>query len=117
MKAAEDGDLSTIKGWVGKYLNALAFILKHPAKAFGTAMFFIVGAYTVYAFLGKGVEFFPSVEPEFLQVQVQARGDLSIFERDQIVRQVESHVLDVDEIIVDYPLTSYVVVQKILMLI
>ncbi|MDT0582067.1 efflux RND transporter permease subunit [Brumicola blandensis] len=98
MKAAEDGDLSSIKGWVGKYLNALAFILKHPAKAFGTAMFFIVGAYTVYAFLGKGVEFFPSVEPEFLQVQVQARGDLSIFERDQIVRQVESHVLDVDEI-------------------
>jgi multidrug efflux pump len=98
MKAAEDGDLSSIKGWVGKYLNALAFILKHPAKAFGTAMFFIVGAYTVYAFLGKGVEFFPSVEPEFLQVQVQARGDLSIFERDQIVRQVESHVLDADEI-------------------
>ena len=98
MKAAEDGDLSSIKGWVGKYLNALSFMLKHPAKAFGSAMVFIVGAYTVYAFLGKGVEFFPSVEPEFLQVQVQARGDLSIFERDQLVRQVENQVLDVDEI-------------------
>ncbi|MBF7073467.1 efflux RND transporter permease subunit [Glaciecola sp. MH2013] len=98
MLAAENGDLDSIDGWVGKYLVSLRFILRHPAKAFGLAMFCIVGAYTSYAFLGKGVEFFPSVEPEFLQVQVQARGDLSIFERDQLVRKVEDSLLGFDEI-------------------
>merc|ERR1711964_12221 len=40
----------------------------------------------------------PSVEPESAQVQVRARGDLSVWERDAIVREVESRLQNMPEV-------------------
>ena len=61
-----------------------------------------IGSFVLYGFLGKGVEFFPDIEPEVLMVQVQARGDLSIFEKDKIVRDVEQRLIGRDEIVSVY---------------
>jgi multidrug efflux pump subunit AcrB len=58
----------------------------------------LVGSYGAYFQLGKGVEFFPYVEPELALVHIHARGDLSIRERDAIVRQVELSSRDTDRI-------------------
>lgn len=98
IKAAESGDLDSIGGWVGRYLRALSTLLRHPAKSFAVAMLCLLAGYGAYIMFGRGVDFFPAIEPDFLQVQVQARGDLSIFERDQLVREVESRLLDIAEI-------------------
>lgn len=98
IKAAESGDLHSIGGWVGRYLRTLSILLRHPGKSLGLAVLCLVGAYGSYIAFGRGVEFFPSVEPDFLQIQVQARGDLSVFERDQLVRQVENRLLDIAEL-------------------
>jgi multidrug efflux pump len=35
-----------------------------------------------YGKFGRGVEFFPEVEPDFAQVIVHARGNLSLAEKD-----------------------------------
>lgn len=94
IKAAEDGNLDEITGWVGQYLKVLSKVLNHPGKTALSALAALVIAYASYIIFGKGLEFFPSVEPEFLQVQVQARGDLSIYERDKLVAQVESDLLE-----------------------
>ncbi len=91
--AAESGDLATIEGWVGRYLKILNGLLSHPGKSVACAVLALMVAYTAYFMQGKGVEFFPEIEPEFLQVQVQARGDLSITERDALVAQVEQVLL------------------------
>jgi multidrug efflux pump len=53
--------------------------------------------YAGYGAFGKGVEFFPDVEPQNAMIQIRARGDLSILERDQLVREVESRILDMSE--------------------
>lgn len=98
IKAAEDGDLSSIDGWSGKYLRTLQRLLLHPGKSLAVAIFCIIACYAAYLSFGRGVEFFPAIEPDFLQVQVQARGDLSIFERDQLVRKVENRLLDIKEL-------------------
>ncbi|MVF14737.1 efflux RND transporter permease subunit [Ketobacter sp. MCCC 1A13808] len=98
IKAAEDGDLDSIGGWVGRYLRTLTFLLRHPGKSLGVAVLCLVAGYSAYIVFGRGIEFFPAEEPDFLQVQVQARGDLSVFERDQLVRQVEKRMLDVPEL-------------------
>ncbi len=98
IKAAEHGDLDSIEGWVGRYLRSLKFILRHPGKSLGVAMLCLIAGYSAYISFGRGIEFFPAIEPDFLQVQVQARGDLSVFERDQLVRQVERRLLDVPEL-------------------
>ena len=45
-----------------------------------------------------GVAFFPSVEPEFMQVQVRARDNFSIYERDALVRRVEERIVGYDEV-------------------
>ena len=46
-----------------------------------------------YGRFGNGVEFFPKIEPDFGLVQVHARGNLSIHEKDQLVREVEQRLL------------------------
>lgn len=43
----------------------------------------------LYGQFCKSVRFLPSVEPEFMQVQVHARGNFSICERNDFVRRVE----------------------------
>ena len=111
IRAAEDGDLSSIGGWIGSYLSLLNRILSHPGKSSIVAVVALVGAYFAYFAMGKGVEFFPEIEPEFLQIQVQARGDLSINERDTLVRKVEHILLEQDHIDAVYAKTMGAGVQ------
>lgn len=98
IKAAEDGDLEDIQGMTGRYLRTLAKLVQHPAKTFAVAVVLLLATYIAFGALGRGVEFFPSVEPDFAQIQVQARGDLSVKERDALVQEVEKRFLDMDEL-------------------
>jgi len=102
LAAAEEGDLHDVKGFTGWYVNVLETALKHPAKILGAALLLLVGVQTTYAFIGKGVEFFPEIEPDFAQVLVHARGNLSVHEQDQLVKEVEERVLDVNGIKILY---------------
>ncbi len=95
IKAAEDGDLDTIKGPAGFYLGTLKRLLEHPGKILGVAVALLIGTYVAFGMFGRGVEFFPDVEPDLAQVQVRARGDLSIREMDAVVRKVEERLLAV----------------------
>lgn len=80
------------------YLVILDKLLRNPGKTLLVAVFVMASVYIVYGKLGKGVEFFPDVEPEFALIQVHARGDLSIYEKDAIVKQVEQRVHGMDEL-------------------
>ncbi|MFT5321455.1 MAG: multidrug efflux pump, partial [Pseudohongiellaceae bacterium] len=46
---------------------------------------------------GKGVEFFPDIEPDLAVLNIHTRGDLSVYERDDLVREVENRILDMEE--------------------
>ncbi len=94
--AAESGDLNNIKGPAGVYLRLLEKLLHHPGKVLCGALGFMVLIFFLFVNFGKGVEFFPDVEPNLIQVQVQARGDLSIHEKDVLVQRVEQRLLDMD---------------------
>lgn len=81
-------------GFKSGYLRVLHTLLKGPFITFMCVLLFTFATYYVYGKLGRGVEFFPAIEPESMAVQVYARGDLSIFERDAIVQAVESRIFD-----------------------
>jgi multidrug efflux pump len=81
-----------------RYASLLARVLKHPGKTLGVALLAMFLSYLSYMQLGKGVEFLPDVEPEFALIQVHARGDLSVHEKDAIVRLVETRILDFPEL-------------------
>jgi len=91
--AAEGGDLSRIGGVTGWYVGLLRRAANRPGATMTAVVGVVIGAYALYGALGKGIEFFPDVEPDFAQVQIQARGNLSIHERDRIVRRVEERLL------------------------
>ena len=98
LAAGEHGDLNSISGVTGRYVRMLSAVVRHPFKVLVAAVVLLVAVQATYAIYGKGVEFFPDVEPEFAQVMVHARGNLSIDEMDQLVREIEGEVLTVSGI-------------------
>ncbi len=96
MRALADGDKfepKRVRGFTGGYLKLLTVALRHPAKVLALAAVALIGTWTYFATHGKGVEFFPDVEPEQVIVMVHARGNLSVYEKDDLMREVELQVL------------------------
>jgi len=92
--AAGDRDhLRNVKGFTGLYLGVLRRALAHPVKVIAVALAVLIGAQVAYVEFGRGIEFFPTVEPENALLQIHARGNLSIAERDALLRQVEERIL------------------------
>ncbi len=94
LAGSESGDPESAGGMTGAYVRVLKFALRHPAKIILASVAVLIGVQVAYAYLGKGVEFFPEVEPDFAKIQVRARGNLSIHEMDSMMKQVERHILD-----------------------
>ena len=84
--------------FVQGYRKVLATLLKRPGLTLLGSLVLIILIYAAYGRFNHGVEFFPSVEPDSAQVQVRARGDLSIRERDAIVREVEQRLQNMPEV-------------------
>ena len=99
MRALADGrteDLGRIKGLTGAYLRVLERALDHPGKVLISAAVVLVSAYATYASYGKGIEFFPDIEPDRAIVQVRARGNLSVAEKNALVATVEARILEME---------------------
>jgi multidrug efflux pump len=77
----------------GLYMSTVRLALRHPGMTLMLAVALLIGVQMAYGKLGKGVEFFPKVEPDYGQVVIHARGNLSLDEKDRLVRQVEDRVL------------------------
>jgi multidrug efflux pump len=106
LSAAEQGDLHQLRGLAGLYVRLLRRVLRRPVVVLLAAIVIAIGTYAAYGAFGRGVEFFPDVEPEVARLQVHARGDLSVYERDALVAEVESRVLEVDGIDTVYSRSS-----------
>lgn len=97
MIALHDGDFSKATGLTKLYLETLNIALRHPLKILLSAILLAVGVGFTYAKAGLGAEFFPEVDPPFFTVKVRSYGDLSINEKDVIMRDIESVMLGHDE--------------------
>jgi multidrug efflux pump len=85
-------------GFTGAYCRVLRAALRHPAKVLLVALMTLIGVQWTYAEFGRGVEFFPEIEPKFAQLQIRARGNLASEEKDRLVRQTESRILGMKEL-------------------
>ena len=77
----------------GAYMWVVGKAVRHPISVLVVALSLLVAVPYAYAHLGKGSEFFPNVEPDFGLLYVKARGNLSIAEKDALVRQAEDRIL------------------------
>jgi len=97
LAGGETGDVSQMSGFTGWYTRLLDRALRHPVKILLVAVALLIGVQVTYANFGKGIEFFPDVEPEVAILQVRARGNLSVFEKDALLAEVGNRILDMDE--------------------
>ena len=98
LSAAETGDLNHVTGFTGTYVRVLRRSLKKPWRNVAAVTGLLLAVYAAFFVFGRGVEYFPEVEMPFGMVDIRARGDLSIDEMDELVRQVENRVLGMPEI-------------------
>jgi len=86
-----------VAGFTGTYLRILDRALRHPGKVLFLAFVVLIAVFITFGKIGKGVEFFPDVEPKFAKLQVKARGNLSIAEKDKLMREVEDKILKMQQ--------------------
>jgi len=94
---ADAEDLDKIRGFTGLYIKVLQGALAHPVIVLVAAIGVMGATYVSYGIYGKGVEFFPEVEPDQLIVNIHGRGNMSVYERDALVAEVEREVLAIQE--------------------
>jgi len=99
-KKASDGpgQIEHLSTLTRAYLRVLEGALKRPMLVLVGAVVALVVVLIVYAKFGNGIQFFPDSEPSVAQVHVRARGNLSIWERDALMREVETHILGIEGI-------------------
>ncbi|MCG9546744.1 efflux RND transporter permease subunit [Vibrio sp. Isolate33] len=97
MVALHNGDFSQATGLTKAYYHTLSIAIKHPFKILFSAILLAVAVGFTYSEAGLGAEFFPEVDPPFFNVKVRSHGDLSIQEKDDIMRDIEQIMLNHDE--------------------
>ena len=97
LAGGENHDPEETGGFTGGYIHVLKIALNHPAKVLFLAFALLIGVQMTYGAFGKGVEFFPDVEPDLAKIQVRARGNLSVYEMDRLMREVELRILEIGE--------------------
>src|SRR5947209_1040291 len=80
----------------GPYLALVQMALRRPGMTLMLAAGILIAVQLAYSKFGRGVEFFPSVEPDYGQVIVHARGNLSLEEKNRLAAAVEARVLAFD---------------------
>ncbi|SFP24382.1 efflux RND transporter permease subunit [Tranquillimonas alkanivorans] len=85
------GHRRTPFGWVIKVIAGNPVM---PLVAVGGVIAFVVAVFGYYGENNRGVEFFVDSEPEQALVYVRARGNLSLPEKDALLREAEEIVLD-----------------------
>jgi len=98
IEQAEAGDLTKLSGFTGGYIRVLMTAIKHPWKIVATTFAVSFVVMWLYSTSGLGVSFFPEVEPQSATMVVRSHGDLSVNEKDVIMRSIEARILGLEEI-------------------
>jgi multidrug efflux pump len=94
----EHGDATTLGGITGAYARILRFAVSHPFLIVLLTIGVLYGIIQLYSAYGRGTEFFTSVDPQFSGVVINARGNFSARERQDLVVDVEQRIYGVGEI-------------------
>ncbi|WDD98207.1 efflux RND transporter permease subunit [Thalassomonas actiniarum] len=98
VKQAEQGDLSKLTGFTGKYVRLLTKAIHHPWKVVLGTIAIAITVMMLYGSSGLGAIFFPDIEPNSATMVVRSHGDLSVKEKDAIMVSIEERILDMTEI-------------------
>ena len=90
--AAGNFEIRDLKGPTGAYVRLVDRIIRRPLRFSCSIIATIIIIFIAFIMSGTPVVFFPEMDPESIEIHVHARGNLSLDERDVLVRQVSSIV-------------------------
>jgi multidrug efflux pump len=96
LSADERIDIDQIQGLTGTYVRTLHAVVKRPFRFLAAVMGVVFVLILAYAVSGPQVTLFPDGEPRLVNMQIHARGNMSIWEKDAQVRRVEEIVSNTD---------------------
>jgi multidrug efflux pump len=92
--ASEHGRFDELKGYMKLYDRVLDWTLARPKKVMVWVIAALFASFILYGRLGVGVELFPKSEPDFININIHARGNLSIEEKAALTKEAEVLVFD-----------------------
>ena len=81
------------RSWFGHLMHFVTGNPVMPVVAIAGVFAFVFSVFTYFGANNNGVEFFVETEPEQAIIYVQARGNLSLAEKDALVKQAEDAVI------------------------
>ena len=95
LNALKTGRRWQMKGPLGLYVSVVASAARNPMSTIVLTLAFLIGTFYAYGQHGRGVIFFSSSEPQFMQIRVNAIGNYSADETNRLFQDVERAVMDV----------------------
>ena len=94
-KGKNPDGLPVVKQW---YLKVLRWSLNHSRTVVLTAFGLLIGVVGAFGFFGRGVEFFPDVEPRRAYIYVKAPEGTNLDASDSLVAEIEGIVSGYEDI-------------------
>lgn len=89
---SEHGDPTEMSGFMGWYARSITALGLRPTRTFAAALLVVVAIFVWFGSTKHKTEFFFKQDPEFVQVYVKARGNLSPEAQNVLVTQVEQRL-------------------------
>jgi multidrug efflux pump len=94
----ENGDPTTLDGVTGMYARLLGWCSHHAWLTMILTISVLFGSFAAYNNFGRGVIFFSESDPQFAILNVKAQGNMSAYEINELVSEVEEIVVHVEGI-------------------
>jgi CzcA family heavy metal efflux pump len=93
-RAAELKDMTDaqLSPWLLRYKKFLTYALEKSGRVFGLSVASLAAAILLYALLGRGVEFFPILDPNMIFVNIEAPTGARVAVTDAMSRKAESFI-------------------------
>ncbi len=98
LAATQSVDTEALTGFTGVYARTLSKLIRTPFRVLIAAVVLLISLWTYFFSLDRGMEFMPSGDSHLINLEIRARGNLSVLEKNALVLEVEELVSDIDDI-------------------
>ncbi|QXK91994.1 efflux RND transporter permease subunit [Neoehrlichia mikurensis] len=98
INAIESGDISKLGIFFRYYAYMLNNVLDYPKKFIFIVTAILLMSTITYFTIGPGVKFFPNIEPSMIIINVQTDSNLSIYEKSNIIKEIEEKIANIDDV-------------------
>ncbi len=98
LRQLEEGDPRELNSLTGVYARLLSYASRYAVVTMAITLTVLFSTFWAYGKFGAGFIFFSESEPQYANVSVRSRGNLSVDEVNVLVREIENEVLEIEGI-------------------